>query len=127
MPRGAELSTTSRQRRLRDELRATLAAYHELGPEYEPQVVESFIDRTRPLFRRAAPETRERRASRQVRGSPPRGLLIAAAALLAWFALAGHVFGGWRYPNHLDRGWYQSPAPVAPANPAPPPASTEGR
>jgi hypothetical protein len=81
-------------RRIADELRSTLAAYHELGPGYEEQVIESFLDRVRPVLNPppapapALPPMRYRR-----RGGGGRGLFIALAILIGWLVFAGPLSG----------------------------------
>jgi hypothetical protein len=83
------------ENRIRSELRASLAAYHELGPDYEDQVVNSFIDRVRPVLRsQQALQPVDRRYARGRRHRGPRaGLLIALALLFGWFVLSGAAFG----------------------------------
>jgi hypothetical protein len=100
------------EQRIAEELHTSLAAYHELGPAYEQQVVDSFLDRIRPVMG----------STRAIAPMPPvpyrrrgggRGLFIALAIIVGWLLLASPLFG------HSRHVWYMTPpgVSVSPFNP----------
>ncbi len=113
---------------LRQELRATLLAARELGPEFEPVAVDSFLDQLMPAI-----EQRRQSASRSGRSQrPKRGLVLAGFAVVV-FALTGHAshmhgaFGTSFSTRHGTVHRLRAPHPGAippavPPSPAAPPA-----
>jgi hypothetical protein len=91
--------------RIRSELRATLRAYQELGPSYEDQVINAFVDRIQPILRSRQsvqpqePQFVSRRYRRRDR--PHFGLLFLLALLFGWFAF----FGSAHHVRHIDAGF----------------------
>jgi hypothetical protein len=103
------------EQRIAEELHTTLTAYHELGPGYEQQIIESFLDRIRPV-------TGPQRAIMPVPPVPyrrrhggGRGLFIALAIIVGWLLLSSPLFG------HGHHVWYATPpgisiSPFSPPN-----------
>jgi hypothetical protein len=73
---------------LRGELRVTLGALRDLGPRYQPELIDSFMDRLKPrieqrIQQRLAPEVRP-----AVTRQPLRSLALGAGAVAAAFLIA---------------------------------------
>jgi len=96
-------------RRIRDELRATLAAYHELGPAYEQQVIDSFLDRIRPVLHPSPASSSPRPPLRYRRRGSGRGLLIGLAILIGWLMFAGPLSGHGHHARYDPAGLSGSP------------------
>ncbi len=111
--------TDPAEERIRSELRTTLRTYQELGPTYEDQVINSFIDRVQPVLRSrqaVQPQMLARGYARRS-GRPHFGLLFLLALLFGWFVFFGghrlHYYAGAGFP--VDR-----PSIVAPFGPQQP-------
>jgi hypothetical protein len=100
------------EQRIAEELHTTLAAYHELGPGYEPQVIDSFLDRIRPVVAPSRSLVPMQSAVRYRRRGG-RGIFLALAIIVAWMLLASPLFG------HGHHVWYVTPPGVStsPYNP----------
>jgi hypothetical protein len=111
-------------RRISDELRATLAAYHEHGPAYEQQVIDSFLERVRPVIQPSPAPFVPQPRMRGRRRSSGRGLLIGLAILVGWLAIFGHgrphISYGWRVGPDGSGSPFAPPGISAPAQPAGP-------
>lgn len=111
-------------RRIGDELRSTLAAYSELGPGYEQQIIDSFLDRIRPVLHPSPAPLSPSPGIHYRRHNRGRGLFVAIAILLGWLLVAGPLSG------HSHRTWsigygtsvspLSPPGISAPAQPAAP-------
>lgn len=115
---------------LRQELRATLLAARELGPEFEPIAIETFLDRLMPAIEQRRGRTQpRRRTGRRMRGLVLVGLAIAAFSVFGHGAHGPHGFGpsfdarrGISHHQLAPRDGLQPPAAPQPppAPPAPP-------
>lgn len=118
MERASVAPDSESEAELRQELRAALATYWELGPDYEQQVVDSFVERTRPVFRQTRARAVQRYSARRSHGGGRRGVLLAVVAAVAWAAIAGPIFGHaheWHaYPRYYQPPVIEMPDPHAP-------------
>jgi hypothetical protein len=72
----------------REELHAALEARRELGPEYEPQIVDSFLERIEQRL-----EHRRHRPARQDRPPQPPALVVPLATVGMGIATTGAASG----------------------------------
>lgn len=78
--------TTGDTRETREDLRAAVAARHDLGADYEPEVIDAFIER---LDARIAGRVDQELAARPA----PRQTPVKGDSAATWVALASLVFG----------------------------------
>lgn len=79
--------TTGETHETRADLRASVAARHDLGSEYEPEVIDGFIER---LDARIAGRVDQELAARS---APPVQTPVKGDSAATWVALASLVFG----------------------------------
>ena len=78
---------TRETREIRTDLRAAVAARHDLGADYEPEVIDGFLER---LDARIAGRVDQELAARS---APPRPMPVKGDSAATWVALASLVFG----------------------------------
>lgn len=79
---------------LRTELRATVRARRDLGPRYEPELIDSFMDRVRPRLNARIEQRLAPARPAAVERPRLRTLALGAGAVIAAFVLALPAVGG---------------------------------